>query len=358
MNWGGQQLRIGEQVEWLNSAGHSAWILARLGSALAKWAVQRGVPYQEIKVQGSAHPVTLLRLLKFLHSQRIDILDCHGSRACFYGGLVKFFSGVRVIHSRHVIDPIKASRLHRWMWRSGNHGIIATAEKIKSMLLESGVDSKKSILVARAGVDPVRFNSALDGRRVKQSLGIPQEHRVIANIGMIRPDKGQDVYVEACKKLLSQGDLITCIQVGDATADTLSFKQNILQSLGEYADRIRFCGYQSNIEDYLAAVDVLVIASVSTEAQTRLVSQAFLMRKPVVATVVGGLSEMISHRSTGLLCPPGDPLALAEAVNELLVNPKLREEMCGRALQYAKQNLTFAHMMDEMCRFYSDILSE
>jgi glycosyltransferase involved in cell wall biosynthesis len=82
------------------------------------------------------------------------------------------------------------------------------------------------------------------------------------------------------------------------------------------------------------------------------------MKKPVVATVVGGLPEMISHRSTGLLCPPGDPLALAEAVNELLVNPSLREEMCERALQYAKQNLTFAHMMDEMCRFYSGILTQ
>ncbi len=359
MNWGGQELRIGEQTEWLNATGHSAWILARPGSALIGWASERNIPHQAIKVRGSAHPLTLVNLLKFLIVKRIDILDCHGSRACFYGSLVKIlFPWVRVIHSRHITNQIKSSGFHGWMWRRGNHGIITTAEKIKAMLLDGGVDSEKNILVAPAGVDPVRFNPKIDGRSLRESLGIPKEHKVVANIGMIRPDKGQDVYVDACKRLLSTGSKITCIQVGEATTDTVAFKQKILQSLGDYADKIRFCGYQSNIEQYIAAVDVLVIASVKTEAQTRLVSQAFMMKKPVVATTVGGLPEMIDHRSTGILCPPRDSLALADAVTELLENESLRESICERAFSHAQENMTFSHMMVAMCAFYSEVLAK
>jgi glycosyltransferase involved in cell wall biosynthesis len=83
-----------------------------------------------------------------------------------------------------------------------------------------------------------------------------------------------------------------------------------------------------------------------------------MMKKPVVATTVGGLPEMIDHRSTGILCPPRDSLALADAVTELLENESLRESICERAFSHAQENMTFSHMMVAMCAFYSEVLAK
>lgn len=98
------------------------------------------------------HPKTLAPLLRFIRTQRIAILDCHGSRDAVYGALVKLLTGVKVIRSRHVTDPIKISGLHGLVWKHGNHGIITTAKKIQDMLETLGIPNQDKTLVTG---DPV-----------------------------------------------------------------------------------------------------------------------------------------------------------------------------------------------------------
>ncbi|MGL4268631.1 MAG: glycosyltransferase family 4 protein, partial [Plesiomonas sp.] len=225
------------------------------------------------------------------------------------------------------------------------------------MLEELGIPNRDKTLVAPAGVDPSRFSAALDSRQLRHQLGIPDEHMIIANIGMIRPDKGQNYYIEACKSLLDQGLPLTCIQVGEATSQTAEFKQQVLEAAQPYlGNQIRFLGYHNDIENYLALADVVVIASVATEAQTRLVAQAFFMQKNIVATTTGGLPEMIQHEKTGLLCPPRDAAALAHAIERLVADPQLKADLQRHALHHAQQFMTFDYMMQEMVNFYQDTL--
>ena len=359
MDWGGQELRIVEQAEWLNQNGYPTWIIARPGSAILAKAQEKNLPTFAIRVRGSVHPKTLAPLLKFIRAQRIDILDCHGSRDAVYGALVELLTGVKVIRSRHVTDPIKMSGLHGLVWRHGNHGIITTAKKIQEMLETQGIPNKDKTLVAPAGVDPQRFSPEHDAQQLRARLGIAADSLVIANIGMIRPDKGQNYYVEACKQLLDKGVPITCIQVGEATSQTADFKRQVLELAQPYVDKqIRFLGYHNDIENYLAIADIVVVASVATEAQTRLVSQAFLMKKNVVATTTGGLPEMIAHEQTGLLCPPHDAKALADAVCRLIEQPPLRTQLRENAYQHALQYMTFDYMIKEMVKFYQATLHQ
>ena len=357
MDWGGQELRIVEQTEWLNQHGHPTWIVARPGAAIIKKAREKNLPVFELRVRGSVHPSTLKSLLQFLKQNQIQLLDCHGSRDSVYGALVKALSGIKVNRSRHVTDPIKTSGLHGLVWRHGNHGIITTAKKIQDMLEELGIPNRDKTLVAPAGVDPARFTASLDSQALRRELGIPAEHMIIANIGMIRPDKGQNYYIDACKTLLDKGLPLTCIQVGEATGQTAEFKAQVLAAAQPYlGQQIRFLGYHNDIENYLALADIVVIASVATEAQTRLVSQAFFMQKNIVATTTGGLPEMIQHEKTGLLCPPRDANALAHAIERLVENPSLKTELQQHALQHAQQFMTFDYMMQEMVNFYQDTL--
>lgn len=354
MHWGGQELRIVEQTEWLNNQGHPTWIIARPGSAIAEKAREKSLPIHEMPIRGSFNPSTLRKLLGFLRRNKIEILDCHGNRDSSYGAYVRWLLRMPVIRSRHIIDPVRSDFYNRLVWRYGNDGIIVTAEEISKIIVASGLSNAERIFVAAAGVDEKRFHPGICGLSLRRQLGIPDHHFVIANIGMIRPDKGQLQFISACRALLQKHTDITCIQIGEAPVHSLAYKDKVLAAAGEDGrnGRIRFLGYQSDIENWLAMADVVVIASIATEAQTRLVAQAFLMKKNVVATTIGGLKEMIDHNRTGLLCPPNDAVALAQAVEMFMCNKELAKGLRETAYQQAVQFMTFEYMMKGMLDAY------
>ncbi|OZG74922.1 glycosyl transferase [Hahella sp. CCB-MM4] len=359
LNWGGQELRIIEQTQWLNENGYPTWILARSGSAILREAKARKLPNHEIEFRGSANPKIIKELLDFIRTQKIDLIDAHSNRDASYAMFAKWFSQVTVIRSRHVTTPIKNSLLHRLIWKTGNHGIITTAKAVNRMILELGLASEKNIYAARAGVDSQRYNTSVSSNQLRENLNIPDDHHVISNIGMIRKDKGQLYFVKACELIAQQFDNVTFLQIGEATVDTQSYADEVKQywESSPHKDRIRFLGYHSDIERYQAISDIVMICSIGTEAQTRLVSQAFLMRNNVVATNVGGLPEMIEHNRTGLICPAADPSALANACIELINSEKLREEIKDNAEHYAYKEMTFERMMEGMLQAYHNALS-
>ncbi|WP_394752902.1 glycosyltransferase family 4 protein [Crenothrix sp.] len=354
MHWGGQELRIVEQTEWLNGHNHPTWIIARPGAAIVEKAQEKSLPVYQMPIRGAFNVNTLRKLRRFLDFQGIEIMDCHGSRDATYGAYIRWLTGLPVVRSRHIIDPIRSDRFNRLIWRHGNNGIIVTAKAIRDDIIKSGLNSQDKIFVAEAGVDEKRFHPQIDGAKLRHRLGIPLHHLVIANIGMIRADKGQLQFIHACRHLLAKHKNITCIQIGEAPSHSISYKKKVVEAANKYPTQgcIRFLGYKPDIENWLALADVIIIASIGTEAKTRLVSQAFLMKKNIVATNVGGLPEMIEHQKTGLLCPANNPGALAEAVEQLIDNKPFAQHLCENAYQYAQQTLTFGRMMNGMLYTY------
>ena len=359
MHWGGQELRIVEQTEWLNEQGHPTWIIARPGAAILDKARQKELPVYELPIRGAFNPGTLRRLLRFIDHQDIELLDCHGNRDASYGAYARWLTGIAVIRSRHITDPLRRNAYNRLIWRRGNHRIVVTADAIADHIVAIKLSARDRIFVAEAGVDERRFHPAVDASALRQHLGISPDQIVVANIGMIRPDKGQLQFVEASRQLLASHPNIVCVQIGEATAHSEDYKRRVLDTAGEYVEqgRIRFLGYHDDIEQWLALANIVVIASIATEAKTRLVSQAFLMKKNIVATRVGGLPEMISHHHTGLLCLPNDSHALVKAVESLILDPILAEQLREQAYRHALQSSTFDHMMAGMLRIYEDALA-
>ncbi|MGH1460816.1 MAG: glycosyltransferase family 4 protein [Neptuniibacter sp.] len=354
MNWGGQELRIIEQMEWLLEHDHPCWLIARPGSAILKEAERRDLPRFELNVRGSVHPKTLSGLMAFLKKNQIEILDCHGSRDATYGLFVKYLSKTKVIRSRHVTTPIKRGALRDLVWRKGSHGIITTAQAINNKIVEQGLSNAEKIYAALPGVDEERFSPKIDSSELRSKYGIPPDALVIANIGMIRPDKGQEYFVEACAKLMQQHSNVYAIQMGEATKETQKYKQRVLDKLEQsgLSDRIKFLGYHHDIERFIAMADIVAVCSTQVEAQTRLVSQAFLMQKNVVASDIGGLPEMIQHEQTGLLVQPGESEAVHQALYRLISNGSEAEELKNNAYGYALEHFTFDKMMQGMLDHY------
>ncbi len=362
LNWGGQELRIIEQTEWLINNGYKSIIIGRPSSKIIEEAKKRNLPYFELKIRGSVNLLQIIKLIIFLRNNKIDILDTHSSRDASYAMFVKFFTNIKIIRSRHVTDTIKNDFFHSFIWKYGSHSIVTTAEKIKSDIIKLKLYNKDKIFVAPAGVDKKRFDrkNIKNKLNIKKELNIPINDKVIANIGMIRPDKGQIYYIKMCELLSKKYKNITFLQIGEETNDTKTYKNKIINYLNNspYKNRIKFIGYKKDIENYLSIVDIVVISSIGTEAQTRLVSQSFLMKSNVVATNVGGLPEMIQDYKTGLLCKPKNPKELAKKVSLLLENKSLRLELAKNAYLHAIKYNTFEYMMDFMLKVYNGVLND
>lgn len=359
MDWGGQELRIVEQCAWLNAHGHRAWIIANPRAAIVSHAQAQHVPIAEIPMYGVTHPYTLLRLIRFIHENDINVIDCHSQRASYYGAYLKWLTAKAVIRSHHVANPIHANNLKQLFWRHGSHGIVVTATMIREQLIAQNLTAGQPIHLALPGVDPERFHPQIEGQALRAQWGIPADATLIANIGMIRPDKGQLYFVEACRSLMARHHKLYAVQLGEATCQTAAYKEAVLASAqAEIATgKIQFLGYQGEIEQWLAMADIVVIAS-TVEAQTRLVTQAFLMKKNVVATTVGGLPEMITPLRTGLLCQPGQAAALAATIEQLINNPSLAHQLKENAYQQAMTHWTFNAMMQEMLSYYRQALEQ
>lgn len=358
LNWGGQELRVLEQIEWLIKNDYKSVIIARPQSKILEEAKKRNLPHFELQIKGSANPFQIKKLINFLQNEKVNILDAHSSRDASYALFVKLLTNIKVIRSRHITNAIHNDFIHSLIWKYGSHSIITTANKIKLDIVNLKLFNKNKIYVATAGVDEKKFHPNININKLKETLQIPEKNIVISNVGMIRPDKGQKYFVEMCKILAKEYDNITFLQIGEATQETQKYKNEILKDLENsvYSDRIKFIGYKDDIENYLALTDIIVISSIKTEAQTRLVSQNFLMKNNVVATNVGGLPEMIEDHKTGLLCEAKDPNDLAHKVNLLLKDLKLKNLLADNAYNYAIQYSTFNYMMKGMLRTYNNTI--
>ncbi len=348
LNWGGQEYRTLLEHRWLRKNGHESWLLCAAESEL----------YRRATREGDAHVVALSfrrpgrldvawRLWRFCRRRRIQIIHCHGSRDASLA-LLSHIAGVPVIRSRHVTNRIKRGRSYRF----GSSHVIASAEAIERLLRGAGVPADR-ISVVGEGVDLSEYRPDGDSRALRKALGISPETRVVMNVGMLRPDKGQQHLIEATHALVQRRHDVTVVIVGAGTGDGEHERalRGRVDALG-LGGRCILTGYRDDVPDLLRLADFVVITSTGTEAQSRIVPQAFATRRTVVATNVGGLTERVRDRETGLVVPPSDVPALITAIEELLDDDALRDRLAANAYAMAQQELGFDRMMERTLDVY------
>jgi glycosyltransferase involved in cell wall biosynthesis len=116
------------------------------------------------------------------------------------------------------------------------------------------------------------------------------------------------------------------------------------------ADKIIMAGYRWDTPDVYAACDMVVIASLRTEASPIVLREAFASGRPVIATKVGDIPEILRDRQNGLLIEPGDSQALAAAIVEFICDPKLAAHCAAHGLRYATEHFSFDKMMEAKLR--------
>jgi glycosyltransferase involved in cell wall biosynthesis len=158
-------------------------------------------------------------------------------------------------------------------------------------------------------------------------------------VGRLNAWKGQDVVIEACGVLHDRGRSVECILVGSAFATDIHVEsglRDLVEALG-LTDAIRFLGQRSDVAELVADADIAVVPSKVPEPFGKTVIEAMALGRPVIASAGGGPSEVIRDGVDGLLVPPGDPVALADAIVRLLDDPDGARRIGERAARRAEE---------------------
>ncbi|MEX1072782.1 MAG: glycosyltransferase family 4 protein [Chloroflexota bacterium] len=292
-------------------------------------------------------------LAAYLRREEIDLLHAHMFRAEVVGARAAMAAGTPVVmatvHSsrvRSAVDVATLAALTPVMDR-----LIVPSRSIEAKVRGEGRGAA-SFSVVPNGVDLARFDAPLTACALRQESDIPHRAPLLGVVARLEPEKGHRYLIEAMPAILRGASETWLVIVGEGSLDG-ELRAQTAALPAPARDRIVFTGRREDVAAITGEIDVAILPSLR-EAQGISILEAMARRRPVVASAVGGIPEVLTDGLDGLLVPPADPAALAEACIRLACSPELRRQLgeAGRATVEARFSL------DAMVRRYEDIYDE
>jgi glycosyltransferase involved in cell wall biosynthesis len=293
------------------------------------------------------------RLARRLRILRPDIVHTNTLKAGVYGSLAGRLARVPVVwHVRDRIAPDYLPRaavpLMRFLIATFPDGVIANSEETRRTLRSAPEVTR---IVYSIVHDPITVPSA-------RPVQTKPEVFVVGMVGRLAPWKGQHVFLEAFARAFSGGNEVAVV-VGEAMFGTQEEEyardlHDMVQRLG-IAERVDFRGFRDDVWAELAPMSICVHASVVPEPFGQVIVEAMLASIPVIATAAGGPSEIVTDGQDGLLYPPGDVEALADAMRRLREDPALRGYLVANAHRRAAR-FSSRDTADALMAFYGSVL--
>lgn len=307
---------------------------------------------------GSGGPI--FRLRRLLRDRGVHILQSHGARTNFIGRIAGRLAGTPVIlstiHNSLYDYPVGLFRkaLYLFLDRLSAplaHRILCVAESHRQELMNRYRLPPGLVVTIPNGVDLERFHPARYGRHVRKEFEIPEEVPLVGVIGRLTPQKGHASLLHALQLLSARFPLLRCLIVGDG--ELREDLTGLATDLG-LAGLCLFVGVRHDVPEVLAALDVLVIPSRS-EGLPYVALEGMAMAKPVVATAVNGLPELIHEGVTGRLVPRQDPHALAEAIGAVLSDARRAAAMGQAARQRVELEYSVERWVERLEYLYEGL---
>jgi glycosyltransferase involved in cell wall biosynthesis len=231
--------------------------------------------------------------------------------------------------------------------------VIVVSDALRRDLLRLRPQASAKSLTIPNGID-TRAEPSVPPEETRRSLGLPADVPLIGMVARMAPQKGIKEFLHALRLLCDRHPTVRAVLVGSGP---LGEEATRLHAELELGDRLLLVGEVPSAREIMAALDLLVVASTS-EGSSVVAMEAMALSKPVVATSVGGIPEVVADGETGLLVPPGDPAALAEAVLALLADPERAHNMGTRAQARAIEHFDVRAMIVRTRDVYGDVMRE
>lgn len=314
---------------------------------------------------GEVPPAALLgRLWGLVTAYRPDVLHTHLLKADAYGAIAGRLGGAGVtIASKHNDEAALrrpwVARLHGWLSRLDDR-IIVISDHVGRYMVEVGRVPRDRVRRVYYGISLAR-PLALAGsavREIRRDLGLPPEGPFLLSAGRLDPQKGHPVLFEAMREVVREVPAARLVVVGGAQQAPAGYVAELreMAAAPDLAGKIVFTGERRDLPRLMAACDLFILASL-WEGFGLVFVEAMAAGKPVVATRVSGIPEVVVDGETGVLVPPRDPAALAAAIVALYRAPAERHRLGSNGYRRVRERFTADRMVDKTLAVYAEALA-
>lgn len=336
-----------------------------------------GLPYQTLDLGFAASSLAvsagrLAAIVRLLRRLRADVVHTHLFPSIVMGRLASWLADVplrfSMIPGTYCLESPGLQDLETGTaWADTK--VIATCEETRSLYVAGGIE-REHVEMIPYGIEDDRFDpTRADGARVRREIGIEEGQLLVGLVAYFYPPapdspfappqlvgrdvKGHDVLLRAIPDVLARVPAARFVFVGGGWGDAGSaYAAQLRREAGRLgvASVVRFAGDRRDVPDVLAALDVALQCSLSENLGGSI--EALVMGRPFVATRVGGLTDSTHHEETGLLVPPDDPRALANAIVRLLEDRALAARLGAAGRRLMLERFTVGYTGDRLDDLY------
>lgn len=298
----------------------------------------------------------VVRLASRLRKGRFDLVHANTTLAQIWSGPAALLAGIPCVW--HWRDFYDIPWLHRALRRT-SAARVAVSDAVHEFAAKQ-LGGTDDLFLIPNGVEDLWAGDGSRSRLAERDRwGIGEEHVVVAFVGQAIPRKGHEVLVRAMAHATGRAPALRAVLLShgadEASAVHMKGVRRLVEDLG-CQSCVRFADRYHDAVSLMSAADIVAVPSLR-EPFGRVAVEGMLAARPVVASSVDALTDIVRDGETGLLVPPGDPVALSEALSSLASRPQLRERLGAAGRERALERFSVAGMASAMLEVFSRVLA-
>lgn len=338
------------------------------GGSLIDKVKREGIRFQSIKhfrqkINLFNDCLALWELVRLMSQKKYDIVHTHNSKAGFIGRLAAKISRVSIIiHTIHGFAFHEYERpprrilfilLERFAARFSDR-LITVSEPLKEWGLRLNIGKPNKYVTIYDGIEVEKFKVNVNIDEKKKELGIKPKEKIVGVVAKLWEGKGHETILEAAPQVIKEIPNVKFLFVGEG------YLRNRLETrvreLG-LSNRVIFAGFRTDIPEITATFNIALLVSLF-EGMGRVLLEAMVLGKPVIATKVGGIVDVVKDGETGIVIPPEDVDALAKAIITLLKDKKVARRMGEAGKRRIDERFTAETMVEKINQVYEKLIEK
>lgn len=355
-NWSGASNYCIQVSHELIKLGHQVLLMTEPGKPAFR-AEKAGIPIDTTIRLNHRNPALYVhamgRMKAIFRQFKPDIISAHINEGAWMAGLIakKFCPDAIVARVRTDIDPPKGHFINRYVHHHWTDHLVVGSMLHKKLCQQILDYEPEKISVVYGGVDSERFRAGnYPERPFRQEIGAGSDEVLIGLVARLDPVKGHEYALEAIRLLSSSKVKYRLVCLGYENERTFAWLHQLAAEKG-IGEKVISFGLRQDLPEVIASLDIGLITSIGSEANSRAALEFMATGRPVVGTSVGVIPELISDGEQGYIVAPQAPQPTALALKKLIENPVLREKMGEQARQKVMQNFSlekFGRVMESV----------
>ncbi len=359
----GTEQHMLDLADGLEDLGVAVQIACPVPSAINEKAGVRGLGVVPIEKEGTIDISAIRRLRGLLKSGSVDVVHSHNGRTALSASIaVRLVGRGACVATQHFLQPHRLSRrgvsavlsrmAHSWVNR-GTGQFVAISQSAREGMIERKDARAERISVVHNGIADPRKRSLRPSCEVRAELGIETGSILIVCAARLEPEKDVGALISALVEVRKRHPRTRCVIAGVGSLESALREQIRAADLDR---NVCLLGFRADAIEVINACDVFVLPSIA-EPFGLVILEAMALGKPVVATAAGGPKEIVVHGRTGFLVAPRSPVALGDAISELIAQPEARILFGNEGRKRFEEKFTALQMAARTIEVYREALS-